>query len=292
MNNSFKHLLLLSALLIGCSARIDIETEDAPERLVIYGYVTNDFQKHAIRITRSSGYFANTPPQGISRASVILSNSEGPVTMEESAEEAGLYLTPTEFAGKEGETYTLEVTVDFDGDGEAEIFEASSYMPFAAQLDSIGLKESTLFDNVIEVLLYGRVAPNDENHFSFHVALNDVILNDSLHGFFIISDEYLVKNEFAGLSCFFLDQEEDDSQLSAGDRVTLFVDVLTPEYADFLDNARSESGGSIPLFGGPPANVETNIRSIYNPSDIPVSGFFSAYSGNNATTFYGNLQQK
>jgi len=272
--------------LVTCTARLDILTEEAPERLVIYGYITNTSRQHEIRITRSNGYFASTAPEGISNAQVALSVGDKTIHLKESLKEQGLYRTPVEMVGKAGETYSLRVSLDFDGDGEEEIFEASSYMPYPPQIDSIGLRESAVMEDVIEILVYGKVPENEENHFSFHAALNNTILNDSLGGFFIISDEYIIKNEFAGLSCFFLDQEDEESKLVSGDEVTLFVDILTPEYATFLDNAKSESGGSVPLFGGPPANVGTNIRSIQNPNNIPVSGFFSAFSGDRASRYY------
>jgi len=277
---------ILIFLIIACTARIDIATEDAPERLVIYGYVTNISKQQEIRLTRSSGYFVNTPPEGIKNATVTLSTKDWDIILEESENDSGYYRTPLEFSGEEGETYTLRVSVDFDGDGIQEVFEASSYMPYAAPLDSIHYKESTVFDDVIEILLYGEVPPNEENYFSFHLAINDVMLNDSLSEFFIISDEYLVKDKFDGLSCFYLDQEEEESHLASGDQITLYIHVLTKEYADFLENAANEVGGSIPIFSGPPANVETNIRSIENPNNVPVSGFFSAYAESEAKKTY------
>lgn len=273
-------------LLISCTQRIDIHTDDAAERLVIYGYITSDTKQHAIRITRSSGYFATTPPEGISEADVMIISESQTLQLKESSSQKGLYLTENTARGIEGENYRLLVMLDFDNDGIMEEFEAESYLPYAPLLDSIDFKESTLFDNVIEVQIYGKAPYNDENHFSFHISRNDEILNDSLDGFFIISDEYLSQNEFNGLSCFYLDQDEDDGKLEPGDLVTVRIDALTKEYADFLDNAKSEAGGSIPIFSGPPANVQTNIRSIRNPDNIPISGFFSAFAGATAYKKY------
>lgn len=278
--------ILLLLLVVACTARIDIATEDAPERLVIYGYITNTTRQQEVRLTRSSGYFAHTAPEGVHNAIVTLNTPNGEIRLEEADDDSGYYRTPFDFPGEEGETYTLRVSVDFDGDGTPEVFEASSPMPYAAPLDSIGYKESTVFDDVIEIQLYGQVPPNEENYFSFHLAINEVMLTDSLSEFFIISDEYLVHDQFNGLSCFYLDQEEEKSRLLAGDRISLYIHVLSKEYAYFLEHAASEVGGSIPIFSGPPANVETNIRSIHNPNNIPVSGFFSAYAQSEAKKRY------
>lgn len=271
--------MILLLAVFSCTERIDIRTEDAPERLVIYGYITNDTTNHIIRLTRSSGYFSVNPPEGLTDAVVTISSENEVFHLTESPKGSGVYMTEADVCGTAGETYSLYVAVDFDGDGEKEEFGASSYMPYPATVDYIGFRESTAIDGVLEILLYGKSAPNEENYYSFHLARNEELLNDSLNGVFIISDEYLQHDEFDGLSCFFIDQTSERYKISAGDWVSLRVDVLTNEYADFMENAADEAGGSVPIFSGPPANVETNIRSIHNPREIPVSGFFSAYSG-------------
>ncbi len=271
--------LVAVCFLVACTARIDITTEDGEERLVIYGYITNDTTQHAIRITRSAGYFATTPPVGVSDAQVVLRTDNELISLSESPDTPGLYLTAAGVAGTEGKTYTLQVMLDFDEDGQTETFEASSRMPYSSEIDSITLVPSTLFDNLIEVQLYGRLPENDRSYFSFHARRNQVVLNDSLSGFFIVDDEHIKQNEFAGLACFYIDQDEENERLVSGDTVTLRVDVLPKDYADFLENARHELGGTNPIFGGPPANIETNIVGTVNPNRIPISGFFSAFSG-------------
>lgn len=277
---------LLAACFSACTERIHIETEDAPERLVIYGYITNDTTRHAIRITRSAGYFATTAPVGVSHADVSLVSGSERIPLTESTQTPGLYLTDVNVHGVEGQTYTLNVTLDFDDDGEMESFEAVSTMPYTADLDSITLVPSTLFDNLIEIQLYGKLPPNDRNYFSFHASRNYEVLNDSLSGLFIVSDEYIKQQEFAGLACFYLDQDEDEEQIRPGDLITLRVDILPKDYADFLENARHELGGTNPIFGGPPANLETNIKSVSNPGRVLVSGFFSAYAGREKSRVY------
>lgn len=281
--------VILLTMLVGlcaCTERIDIKTEDAPERLVIYGYITSDTTQHAIRITRSTGYFATTSPVGVSGAQVVLRYDDNMITLSESTETAGLYLTSADVFGIEGRTYTLQVDVDFDEDGQPETFEAVSSMPYSSELDSITLVPSTLFDDVIEIQLYGRIPENQISYFSFHASLNQTILNDSLSGFFIVGSEHIKQDQFAGLTCFYLDQDEDESHLTPGDTITLRVDVLPKDYADFLENARHELGGTNPIFGGPPANLETNITGVVNPNHIPVSGYFSAFSGRKKNRVY------
>lgn len=277
------HLLLL----FSCTERIHIDTKNAPEHLVIYGYITDETSRHMIRLTRSGGYFTASKPEGVRGAEVVIQSGEETFVLTESADDPGLYMTDADVTGLEGENYTLSISVDFDDDGEREEFEASSYLPYAIRLDSIGLRESVVIDNAVEVLLYGKMPDNEENYLSIHAFRNDYMVNDSLHGFFIISDEHLNMKEFTGTTCFFFDRDGDEEyNLEPGDTVSLSIDMVTKEYADFLEHAGQEARGSIPLFGGPPANVETNIQSKHNPRNIPVVGFFSAFSHRKASKVY------
>lgn len=282
--------ILTAWLAVACTARIDIRTDSAEERLVIYGYITSDPLRHEISLTRSAPYFADTPPVGVSGAEVTISSEEGTLRLEEDPLNPGNYTTPATFAGREGLTYILRVRLDFNNDGEDELFEAESYMPYTAALDSITLQPSKLFNDMIEMQLYGRRPPNEVNYLSFHGYRNGVIINDSLKGFVIIDDKYSSQEEFHGLTCFMFNQEEEDRRLEPGDVVTLRIDVLTEEYARFIWNAQSEIGNNVPIFSGPPANVESNIRSLTNPTDIPVSGFFSAFSGREASRLFSGME--
>ncbi|MDR1203406.1 MAG: DUF4249 domain-containing protein [Tannerellaceae bacterium] len=272
--------------LFSCTSRIDINTEASAPRLVIYGSITTDTMQHSIKITRSSGYFSTSKPEGISHAMVSIHTDKETFTLQESSEEAGLYQTDKSVYGIEGETYHLSVALDFDEDGRQEEYEAVSYMPGAPRIDSIGFRPSDLLDNYLEVLVWGYMPEEEENYLSFHLYRNHEIVNDSLHGFFIIDDKYMDKKEITGVSCFYLDQEEEQSVLREGDIITVRIDGITKEYTTFINDAQSERRGSDPIFSGPPANVQTNIISKSPSENILISGFFTAFSGSKKTTIY------
>ncbi len=269
-------LLLLSS----CSERIDIHTDDASECLVIYGYITTDTTQHSIRITRSAGYFSTARPAGISNAIVTVSTDDNTIAFAESKSEPGLYQTGASAFAVEGKTYTLNISLDFDNDGKPEQYQATSYLPFSTKVDSIGFQPSKAFDNLIEVLLYGETTREfDENYYSLHVYKNNIVINDSLVNYSVFNDQFVDKTYMNGIPCFYLDQDNEKEKIHKGDTITLRLDVLTKEYAIFLDDAQSEVRGSIPFFSGPPANVDTNIRKIDTSNKTPVVGFFSAFSG-------------
>ncbi|MCD7937676.1 MAG: DUF4249 domain-containing protein [Tannerellaceae bacterium] len=278
-------VFVIAALIYACTDRIDISTDDAPPRLVIYGYITTDKTAHSIKITRSGSYFATTPPEGISGAIVKIRNSKEEYLLPEDPDTPGLYVTDADVAGVEGETYTLYVAVDFDG--QMEEYTASSYLPYPVEIDKIDLKESDYFDDRIDVLFYGRLPDeSDDNYLSFHTYRNNIALTDSLINFSVVDGEYIEKKELEAVRCTRLKQDEERSTLVKGDVVTLRVDAITKEYHDFVMNAQSELYGSNPIFSGPPANIQTNITAVRSGNDIPISGFFTAYSSKQASTVW------
>jgi hypothetical protein len=276
----------LSAGFFSCEERISIDTGASDPRPVIYGYITTDARQHAVRITRSSDYFSAGKPEGISGAIAVIRHKDETYPLAESGSEPGLYLTADGVAGQEGEAYTLHVSLDFDGDGQPEAYEAESVLPPAPRLDSMAVQPSALSGHHLEVLIWGRLPERDENYFSVHLYSNNRLVNDSLQGFSLANDLFLKNKEIEGLSVFYLNQEREPDRLSPGDRLTLQIEGVTREYADFISNAQSERRGSLPLFSSPPANIETNIRCL-TPGGSSASGFFTAFSVSRAEMIYG-----
>lgn len=279
-------ITILLLQMAGCTSRIDIFTNDAPQRLVIYGYITTDTTRHSIKITRSTGYFATIAPPTISGAEVTIHCEDNVYILNEDPANPGMYLTDPTVYGEEGKTYTLYVSVDFEGNGQMEDYTATTYLPYAAEVDSISTKESDLFDDMVEILYYGRLSDADENYLSFRIFRNHIAVNDSLKDYQLIDDKYIDKKEIQGVSCYYMDQEEEKFLLTPGDLVTLRVDAITKDYFEFLDNAQSEVWGNNPVFSGPPANVQTNITAIREDNDIPISGYFTAYTSRFSSTIY------
>ncbi|MCC8154866.1 MAG: DUF4249 domain-containing protein [Tannerellaceae bacterium] len=279
--------VFITILFFACTERIDIYTNQSDPHLVIYGYITTDTTQHYVRITRSASYFATTAPEGISGANVKIQNKETIFTLTEDPENPGLYLTEPDVYGVEGETYTLHVSVDFDGNNEPEEYTASSFLPFSIRLDSIQLEMSEYFDDRLDILVFGALPENsDENYLSFQAYRNEYALSDSLINWGLADDEYIDKKELKAVSCFSLDLEEEQYQLQKGDIVSLQVNSITEEYYDFIWDAQTELWGSNPIFSGPPANIQTNIQPVRKENKIPLAGFFTAYSFKRKGTVY------
>jgi len=284
-------ILIIGSIILfnffSCIERIDINTESSPPRLVIYGYITTDTMQHAIRITRSSGFFEKTKPKGVSSATVSISCEEEVFELKESPDESGLYLTSPDVYGLPGKTYTLHATIDFNGDGKTEQYEATSYLPYPATVDAVAVQETSFFtEKLLKILIWGSLPEENSHNFSFHLIRNNVVLNDSLRGFNYSRDDYVASNKFEALPVFVVDPERDKYKFESGDTIAVQIESITAEYATFMQNAQLEMFGQIPLFGGPPANIETNIQCLSPDSKTGISGFFTAFSKDKAYTIY------
>ena len=287
---NYLRFVVLILFVASCTERIDIKTDAAPPQLVIYGFISSDTMQHSIRITRSAGYFTSDRPEGVSHAMVTISDNDGKIIpLAENDTIPGLYQTAADVYGEEGKTYTLDVQLDFDGDQVAERYQSSAYLTYINYIDSVGLQASTIFKNMVEVLLYAQDMP-EENFYSIFISINDSIVNPTINNFFVMDDAFINGQYIDGVACYYLNQDPDADEeylgeiLSVGDKVTLNINAIPKEYATFISNVRSEIRGSMPIFSGPPANVKTNIRCIHPQGEIPVLGFFTAFPSRYAST--------
>jgi hypothetical protein len=267
-----------------CTERIDIDVNNAPPQLVIYGSITTDTAQHAITVRRSSNYFSNSAPEGISGATVSISDGDTVFVLTENPSEKGVYLTAPDVFGVEGKTYTLKVAVNFNGiTGE---YEAASLMPYSVQIDSIALQQSVMGSiTTVNTLLYGRFPPSRNNYLNILAYKNEAIpLNGKLSKFNIIVSENSDNRVIDGAVCmnFRVGSDENRAFIEKGDYVNIQVCSITKEYADYVLNVQKEQIGSIPIFSGPPTNVQTNIQALDASAKTPVCGFFTAYSKQNS----------
>jgi len=288
------YVMWFAVLLIAaaCTERIDIKTDDAPPRLVIYGYITSDTMQHSIRITRSAGYFANNNPEGVSDALITITDNDGKVIpLAENDSISGLYQTAPNVFGEEGKTYRLDVQLDFDSDNIPEHYQSEAKLQPIHHIDSIGLEPSDFMPNSVEVRLFAKNTLENENHFfTIFVAINDSVVNPKINRFFVIDNAMFRGMPYIrNVPCYFLNQDPGrefrNEILHVGDKVTLNMNAISKEYATFISNVQSEIRVSIPIFGGPPANVPTNIRCIEPNEGISVSGFFTAFPSRYAHTW-------
>lgn len=103
-------LLLILIGFTACEKVIDLKLDDNEDRLVIEG-ILDEGEFPLIQLTKTTDFYNPSLPEGVSGASVQLSDNQGNSWQLEETEASGLYTHPT-LTGTINTTYTLQVTVD------------------------------------------------------------------------------------------------------------------------------------------------------------------------------------
>ncbi|MDR2927256.1 MAG: DUF4249 domain-containing protein [Cytophagaceae bacterium] len=264
--------LLLLITLVSCTERIEINTSDAAPRLSVFGYITNRVATHTITITRTAGYFSTQPPEGINNAAVTLSDGNITHLLARKPDAAGVYCTAPNFYGTENTTYTLNITLDFDNDGTPEQYTAQAHMPGATRVDSIKLQPSVM-PRIPNLLLYGEVPDYQKNCLAVYLSKNNEHEN-IFEYLLILTDSYFNGHIINGYAfpCFV------DEGVKKSDTILFRVNSFSSDFAAFISNARGETGGSNPIFDGPPVDVQTNITAVDKNNTTGIAGYFGAFA--------------
>jgi len=262
-------IFFLSILAASCTEKIDIKLDNSYTRLVVDGSITTDTMAHVVVLSTTSSYYYNQPLPKVTGAGVSI--TDGTVTYNLEEDSAGVYRTSPLVHGTAGSTYTLNIKLA-DPIGGYTDYTASSTLHQIHPLDSVNL----LFhpdwskDGIWEVKCYVQEPPTID-FYRFLILRNEVMLTDTLNEWFVTDDKFFNGNYTNGATVAYLQQGTAREGLRPGDKVTVEVNNITREYANFIWEAQAEIRGSNPLFSGPPANVKGNISN-------GAVGFFAAYS--------------
>jgi hypothetical protein len=268
-----------------CTAPFDIETGDSKPVIVIYGCLTEDLAYQQVRISGSSPYFDEKQNMPVPHAVASIHSSDNQIfDLTESPDEEGLYLTVRPMAAMPGTTYTLNVEVDFDGDGVVETYSASTVMPQPAVIDSISIKPLTIMGYRHYALnLFAQDAPSADCYLARFV-INDTIATHHITDLTVFSDESMNGQYFHDVALWYFDDMDSDFSafgdnveidttffVRPGYRIALLLSRIEQGYFNFVSQCQREKNGENPFFGGPPSNIETNISN-------GGTGYFTAFS--------------
>lgn len=257
-----------------CTERIEIELEEGFTRLVVEGEITTDTMRHAVRLSKSGSYFHNEQPPAVSGAAITISDGTEVFPLTEIS--PGFYLTDR-MAGEAGKTYSLNIDLAEEINGYSN-YSASSEIMLVYPVDSIGLLYIAQWEAWI-VNLFAYEPPSND-FYMFNVMVNGQLVSDSIDEV-NVSDDRLFNGSYSnGIGVAFLDEDKPDEVLSPGDKVTLILSTVTEDYANFVWELQAETGYNNPLFGGPPANIRSNISN-------GALGYFAAYGKVYASTIAG-----
>jgi len=258
-----------------CTEKIDIDLDNSYTRLVVEGAITTDTLAHTVKLSTTSSYYYNQPSPVVSGAQVSI--SDGALTFNLTEKEPGVYQTAQFVHGIPGKTYTLNINLASPVGGYTEYTATSTLYPVAS-MDSIGLlfHPDWTKNGIWEIKCY-VLEPPTEDYYRFLIFRNTELITDTLDEWLVTDDKFINGNYMNGISIGYLQQGSPDQGLRTGDKVTVEVNSIGKEYANFLWEAQAELFGSNPLFSGPPANVKGNISN-------GAVGYFAAYSANRAFT--------
>jgi hypothetical protein len=273
-------LLSITALLISCEDIIDVKLSDETVDLyAIEAKITSEDNPYVF-VYKSQRVDADNPYQGISGASVIISDNGQPkktITLKESPEKNGLYIpeTGSYFLGEPGKEYTLEININ------GVKITSTELLARVEPIDSIQVRPSIRGDYIfLGILTYGNEPSELGNYYKWDIYINHKLLSQSDY-LIAVSDELVNGNYISGFEIFtdFHDPNKpEDRLLNLGDTIQV-KQMSISKYAYSFYNQMITQGQTGGLFSVPPANIESNFTSS---DGRKVLGVFTAHDVSNS----------
>ncbi|MDR3365743.1 MAG: DUF4249 domain-containing protein [Prevotellaceae bacterium] len=282
MKFSALFLPLALALAGGCVERVTIDTNSQNPKLVVMAMLTTDTVQQLVTLTKSTNFFGGDSCPAVSGAEVWINDEQ--LTLLDAGK--GIYATRSDFAVVPGNLYKLRIRYDMNGDGTDEEFWAEDVVPHKMSVlrtltipinmesdtsryappfvvSALIQREKTDEDHVRIVQLYRRKNRVEK--------LSQYDIGGIPYGFADLV--YVPMIGQITRSGFLLDGQTDTVFYCPFDTVSFRVNTLSETLYRYISTAQAESrGGSNPMFGGAPANAESNIHGEN------VVGCFGAYA--------------
>lgn len=274
--NKLKYIMMLVVFAWGCTETIDVKLDSSYIRLVVDGGLTTDSLQRSVTLSKSASYFYNQPPEMVSGAVVTISDGSFIDTLREDAvHNRGRYWLDSNFRGVTGKTYSLDVRLPEKIGGFSEYASQCRIMK-VARLDSIKANFYPQYgkNGMWTISIYAQEPADEMNFYMLKWYRNGVLMSDSIQKWATSDDKYFNGSYIKGLTAFYINNSHPWETIRSGDTIMVQMSGITKEYYNFIDQVK-QAGYQIPLFSGPPANVEGNISN-------GGVGFFTAYSNSYA----------
>ena len=246
------HLLFILTLIsvTACTERIDLNLDnDTNQRLVVDAWLTDEVKAHEVKLSLTSDYFKNEPPEPATGATVRISDGSEIFELQEAA--PGHYLTDNTVQGIPGHTYTL--TIDWEG----KTYSSTSLLTAVPPIDSLDYEEAEFQDEdndftEYSVLLYTTEPPTEDDAYFWKGYLLDAP-NDLTRTYWeIAEDKFVNGSHINGAEVLIV-------EANPGDRFIFEQYNISPAAFDFFVAVQSETIYKGGIFDTPPANVPSNI---------------------------------
>lgn len=251
------YFALFTLCLTSCKKIISIDTENADPQVVIEGIINNQLMDQEIKISKTIGYTEENIFPKISGATVTVTDSKGNSFVFKESTKPGTYIN--RMKGEPGVTYSLNATV------EGQNYTASSKMPNAVKMDSIGIIKNTFFGRDRKTAAAFFTDPvNEVNYYHFNLYVNDVLSRR-----YYANNDRLTNGNDLRIQLFFKPNNDHDSdELNTNDKVRVEMECVDSNIFDYW-YALSQQADRGPNQGTTPANPTSNISNN-------ALGYFSA----------------
>jgi hypothetical protein len=241
-----------------CTEPIKLDLNNGENnRLVVEGLITTELKKHEVKLSRTSDYFYNMPGQPELGALVNITDGDTTINLFDDGKN-GIYKTDINYAGKQGNKYTLNIKLQ-----NGEYYSAQETIKPIKAMDSIRCeyrKSEYPFDNTYyyNINIFAQENPEPGNFYQWEVYINGTHVTDTLRLKVLVDDEMVNGIYINNWTVYRIPE----NKLKQGkSEITLQMLSISKEWYEFYYAVLSETDFSGGLFSGPPANVPTNISS-------------------------------
>lgn len=255
IHNKFTQLTLLFATLLilnSCEDVIELDLDDAEQRIVFEARITDQEAPFQVLISKSGSFYAESTFEQVSGATIELKDDLGEtLVLEELA--PGRYESTTNKVGEVGRTYTLSVNA------ENTSYTATSTLNTAVEIDSIIFDEFSFGgqDGIFAGVEF-RDIPDEENYYMVRGFLNGSIVRST----FSVTNDTQIEGQTTVLGLR-------DLELESGDQLRVELHSIDKGAYDYFRSLESTEGQGLS------ADVPYNPTSNWNNDAL---GYFSAAS--------------
>lgn len=241
LGTTFFTFIILS-LFMSCEKVIDLELKNADPVIVIEGSISDNYENHFVKISKTIPFNQLNTFNGLKGAQVTLTSSTG-LSQAFTEIDPGIYRSPR-FKGIPGVTYTLKVQAD------GKVYSANSTMPYPVVPDSIRFKTLSFFgkSNIYPTVYY-KDPPNVQNQYRYILKINGKAQGD-----IVFEDRF---NDGNSVSDIIIYDGEDD--IKPGDIVDIEMQSIDRNVFKYFF-AISQIGGN----GGPPVAPANPVSNFNN----------------------------
>ncbi|MCT4637154.1 MAG: DUF4249 domain-containing protein [Bacteroidales bacterium] len=253
-----RRLYIIATILIllqSCEEKTELTLDTIPPKIVVNGILTDEFIHQQINLTRTSDYFSNKAPEGLSGAEITVAYNNITETFTETAT-PGVYESNQKFKAEPDITYNLKIT-NAVLEGKSYNLEASSKVKEGDNIAKISLAYSDKKESV-RVYMHAENSV-DGNNYACRAIKNNIMVSDTLTEYILFTEKDYGNISYNGLWVYNLDLTKPTEAATASDVISIEFLNISDEYYEFL-NAAQQAANHNPMMSSPPANIYTNLN--------------------------------